>query len=200
MVFDDDELNERIYVTICFLNLCFDSLWRRQELEIEACQHNNDMTETKERSFVPRFKHSIASLSENERGKINPREREISRRSEREWEVGVEPWGTIVLQLRCCCCCQLFLKHPYSFWTHIYSLPPTRLRRIITFKRYAESPWCQFHQHFMNSFFVLKCFAKFLCAPSLGLTFFVEMKLAQNLLLCEMLMKATTGVNFTNIL
>ncbi len=46
MVFDD---GKKLNVTICILNLCFDSLWRRQELEIEACQHNNDMTETKER-------------------------------------------------------------------------------------------------------------------------------------------------------
>ncbi len=45
----------------------------------------------------------------------------------------------------------------------------------------AKTPWprgaapvastarCQFHQHFMSSFFVLKCFAKLLCSYSLGL-------------------------------
>ncbi len=33
----------------------------------------------------------------------------------------------------------------------------------------TQSPWCQFHQYFMSSFFIRKFFAQLLCAFNLGL-------------------------------
>ena len=41
---------------------------------------------------------------------------------------------------------------------------------------------CQFHQHFMRSFFVQKSFEQLFCTYGLGLYFFGERKLAQKLL------------------
>jgi hypothetical protein len=67
----------------------------------------------------------------------------------------------------------------FSFFSSFWSILPSRTTR------------CQFHQHFMRSFFVWKLYVQIFCTWSMALYFFGKRKLVEKLFL-KMLVKLTT--------
>jgi len=80
--------------------------------------------------------------------------------------------------------------HPW--YAEVWFKVPTTTQSFVTSSR------CQFHQHFMGSFFMRKCFLKLLLFLQFAFVIFWQ-KIIGAKAVCIMLMKLSQCVSFTNI-